>query len=180
MKTVRLKNYLLLSNYRLLLIFYFFYPTGPIAGLNPIHCKRFFCRLGCVCDSIDNGKHPIEHCEHPACMLESECTRVQEPTPRVSISPFMKRKKSPLFASSPQSSPHEPHPELFRTCEVDPKLRQKCFVRLSRLPAYLTIQPIDKKLKPGSCAVRLVRLTDKQIKEITAPKTVRKRGKAKK
>ncbi|XP_078720492.1 uncharacterized protein LOC144937101 isoform X2 [Lampetra fluviatilis] len=36
-------------------------------------CQKEFCRLGCVCDSLGEGRAEPAHCGKPECMLECSC-----------------------------------------------------------------------------------------------------------
>ncbi|XP_075923820.1 uncharacterized protein LOC116943203 isoform X2 [Petromyzon marinus] len=36
-------------------------------------CQKEFCRLGCVCDSLGEGRAVPAHCGRPECMLECSC-----------------------------------------------------------------------------------------------------------
>ena len=37
-------------------------------------CGKLFCRLGCVCDSINAGVPLLDHCQHPKCMFQCNCS----------------------------------------------------------------------------------------------------------
>ncbi|KAI9556359.1 hypothetical protein GHT06_018933 [Daphnia sinensis] len=36
-------------------------------------CKKRFCKMGCVCDSLNSVKPPLAHCNHPECMFHDVC-----------------------------------------------------------------------------------------------------------
>jgi len=41
-------------------------------------CGQTFCRLGCVCDSLNAGVPLLDHCQIPACMFECSCSESDE------------------------------------------------------------------------------------------------------
>lgn len=121
------------------------------------NCSHLYCRLGQVCDSLSEGKRPLEHCRHPDCMLEPKCVKPEEPVPALSL-PIM----NPRDSYYRRRNEHEfsAVPSAMKATD-DPRLKQKCFVRLSRLTNHMIQsfrRPVDAKLKPGSSFVRLHRL----------------------
>lgn len=36
-------------------------------------CRKRFCRLGCVCESLNAMKSPLQHCKHVDCMILCTC-----------------------------------------------------------------------------------------------------------
>ncbi|KAE8587156.1 hypothetical protein XENTR_v10021880 [Xenopus tropicalis] len=41
-------------------------------------CNKLFCRLGCVCQSLNNKEHNFAHCRHADCMLECSCIQEKQ------------------------------------------------------------------------------------------------------
>lgn len=41
-------------------------------------CQKAFCKLGCVCDSIDVAKHIQTHCRLYDCMFSCNCINVSQ------------------------------------------------------------------------------------------------------
>lgn len=39
-------------------------------------CQKQFCKLGCICESIDNAKYIQTHCQRYGCMFSCTCTNV--------------------------------------------------------------------------------------------------------
>lgn len=39
-------------------------------------CQKVFCKMGCVCESIDTARYIQTHCQRPNCMFECTCVNV--------------------------------------------------------------------------------------------------------
>lgn len=38
-----------------------------------LRCRKRFCRMGCLCESLNSTKILPDHCKRPDCMLQCEC-----------------------------------------------------------------------------------------------------------
>ena len=81
----------------------FLKSTSDVPGMaiqlrNP-KCGKLFCSLGCVCDSLKNGKNrstfSMKHCSRPECMLKCICGYPHvKPSSRSGLSSLLKGNES--------------------------------------------------------------------------------------